>query len=78
MRHRDVAERKALAVLRAQGERPRDMPRYFQRLLATRKPCSCWMCGNPRRHFGTKTRQERIADDDMAQQLSELRCEVGN
>ena len=23
-----------------------------------RKPCSCAMCGNPRRHFGEVTRQE--------------------
>lgn len=23
--------------------------------------CSCWMCGNPRRHFGDKTIQERRA-----------------
>lgn len=22
-------------------------------------PCSCWMCGNPRRYFGELTRQER-------------------
>jgi len=24
-----------------------------------RKPCSCWMCGNPRRYFGEITVQER-------------------
>jgi len=30
------------------------------------------MCGNPRRHFGEKTLQERIADEDMAEQLEEL------
>jgi hypothetical protein len=24
--------------------------------------CSCYMCGNPRKHFGEKTRQEIIAD----------------
>jgi len=29
------------------------------------------MCGNPRRQFGAKTRQERIADEDMAEQLRE-------
>lgn len=23
--------------------------------------CSCWMCGNPRRHFGEQTIQERRA-----------------
>ena len=26
------------------------------------KPCSCPMCGNPRRHFGEKTMQEIKAD----------------
>ena len=25
---------------------------------STRKPCSKWCCGNPRRHFGKKTIQE--------------------
>ena len=29
-----------------------------------RKPCSCYMCGNPRRHFGKRTLQEiRLLDD---------------
>jgi len=23
-----------------------------------RQPCSCWMCGNPRKYFGVRTRQE--------------------
>ena len=23
--------------------------------------CSCWMCGNPRRYFGHRTRQEIMA-----------------
>ena len=26
----------------------------------TRVPCSCWLCGNPRRYFGNVTRQERL------------------
>jgi len=25
--------------------------------------CSCWMCGNPRRYFDEKSRQERIRDE---------------
>lgn len=29
-------------------------------LATTPKPCSCEMCGNPRRHFGKVTRQEII------------------
>ena len=28
----------------------------------TPKLCSCYACGNPRRYFGEKTRQELIAD----------------
>lgn len=26
-------------------------------------PCSCWMCGNPRRYFHELSRQELIAID---------------
>lgn len=27
--------------------------------------CSCWMCGNPRKHFGELTRQEKIAESSL-------------
>ena len=37
-----------LAVVRAHGK-----------VAGTRKLCSCWMCGNPRRHRGEETVQER-------------------
>lgn len=33
--------------------------KFAKRLIKTRVPCSCPMCGNPRRHFGQVTRQER-------------------
>lgn len=38
----------------------------------TRTPCSCWMCGNPRKHFGERTRQEAIANISFAEQLDNL------
>ena len=25
------------------------------------RPCSCYMCGNPRKYYGVVTRQEKIA-----------------
>lgn len=28
----------------------------------TRAICSCWMCGNPRRYEGERTRQELLHD----------------
>jgi len=30
--------------------------------------CSCWMCGNPRKHFGQLTHQEILASlsEDLA------------
>jgi len=31
-------------------------------ILTTPKPCSCYMCGNPRKHFGERTRQEMLSD----------------
>ena len=37
---------------------------HHHRFAKTRKPCSCWMCGNPRRFFAGKERltmQERRA-----------------
>lgn len=38
-------------------------------LRFTQTPCSCSMCGNPRRHWGTVTVQERRADEEMRFQL---------
>jgi len=31
---------------------------YIGKLARTRKPCSCWMCGNPRKWTKQKTLQE--------------------
>ncbi len=31
--------------------------------------CSCWMCGNPRKHFDEKTRQEKIWDNKFSDDL---------
>jgi rubrerythrin len=33
-------------------------------VVDTPTPCSCPMCGNPRRHFGTKTVQEIRAEQE--------------
>lgn len=34
-------------------------PRLLGKALHTATPCSCWMCGNPRKHTGLRTIQER-------------------
>jgi hypothetical protein len=39
--------------------------RLFKRMIHTRVPCSCYMCGNPRRRHGEKTYQEKKADLDL-------------
>ena len=33
--------------------------KFVGRLTRTRKPCSCFMCGNPRKYFNEKTVRER-------------------
>ena len=43
--------------------------RHLGIALATPAPCSCWMCGNPRRYFGEKTVQEKRADDALSHEV---------
>ena len=42
-------------------------PEFSPTWIDTPKPCSCPTCGNPRRHFGEVTRQERLASFDLLQ-----------
>ncbi len=49
-----------------------DEPRRIGWLSSTRTPCSCWMCGNPRRYRGEVTLQERRAELDQVEGLSRL------
>jgi hypothetical protein len=38
-------------------------PRVLGKAIDTPTPCSCWMCGNPRKYFKDRlTRQEKLAD----------------
>ena len=41
-------------------------------MAATRAPCSCFACGNPRRHFGELLMSERRVLDHLEHQLDEL------
>ncbi len=43
------------------GGYAKDKPRHVGRIAHARKPCSCWMCGNPRRYFKERSLQERRA-----------------
>jgi hypothetical protein len=45
----------------------KDNPRHIGIMIDTQTPCSCFMCGNPRKYYGRKTFQEikaQIEDDD--------------
>lgn len=60
---------RGIAYKRAQSKRIKraHQPRWslhptaalLGRFGRTPKPCSCWMCGNPRRHCGEPTLHER-------------------
>ena len=41
-------------------------------LSETPAPCSCWLCGNPRKTFKEKTVQEKRADVDMHMDVLDL------
>ena len=65
LQRRQEGVKRAKRVLRAWRGRwihKEDDSKLAQRLVHTRVPCSCGMCGNPRRHFGERTIQERKAD----------------
>jgi hypothetical protein len=38
---------------------------HQKRMTETRKPCSCHMCGNPRRMFKEKTMQEKRFEQNV-------------
>ena len=60
---------KGIAYRRAQKQRLKKLRHKWwgrelssgelERVVVTPTPCSCWMCGNPRRYFGEGTVQER-------------------
>ncbi len=50
---------------------PYDINLEIQRLEHNRKKCSCWMCGNQRKHFG-KTMPEKKEDGRFKDQINEL------
>ncbi len=43
------------------GGYAKNKPRHLGRIARTRRLCSCWMCGNPRRHMRERSLQERRA-----------------
>jgi len=45
-------------------------PRRVGLYADTPKPCSCWMCGNPRRWLGEPSLQERRARQEDADPLT--------
>ena len=46
-----------------------EQAKHLGRLVHTATLCSCWMCGNPRRHLGEATLQEKRS-------MEILRCEL--
>jgi hypothetical protein len=38
---------------------------HIRQMAETRKPCSCYMCGNPRKHWKDKTMQEKRFEEKI-------------
>jgi len=62
-RHHLQRLKKARAFDHAIGESRQGDSVALGRHVNTPAKCSCWMCGNPRRYFDEKSRQERIQDE---------------
>jgi len=44
----------------------------FHKYKKNRKLCSCHMCGNPRKHFGEQTRQEKLKELELTEYKKNL------
>jgi len=55
--HYDRIKRKRLRYLNFQNGLDHS-ERRLGKLVSTPKPCSCYMCGNPRKYWGEKTLRE--------------------
>jgi hypothetical protein len=42
----------------------------------TAVPCSCYLCGNPRKHYGLSTRKEELQQVTFLEQVNELEAFV--
>ncbi len=62
LRRHHVARRKRWAARElahiVEGHQGRSRRKTVGLLAETPKRCSCWMCGNPRRHFGEPSHRE--------------------
>lgn len=55
---------------RYQGKELLNNEKFIGKLVQTIKPCSCYMCGNPRKHLkDKKTIQEKIHDEKYKNHL---------
>jgi len=52
------------------GRDLRQEPKALGQSIDAPCSCSCWMCGNPRRYFGERTLQERIAIERLREELA--------
>jgi hypothetical protein len=44
--------------------------KHILKLSETRTPCSCWMCGNPRRKLKQKSLKEKISILNQKEELN--------
>ena len=65
-KHKQRMKKKALKIVRIEGWTDEEYIAHRVRKLAeTRTPCSCVMCGNPRKLWGQKTIQELRHENDL-------------
>lgn len=69
---RQRTERIKKRVQNLYGGWAKDNPRVIGLLTNTRVLCSCNGCGNPRKHFGELSRQERRALDAAYDEISRV------
>lgn len=65
--HRRRVIRNRSAVFKRYG----DNERYFKQLAKTATPCSCFLCGHTRKHFGVTMQEKRKMQEQIASLIVE-------
>jgi hypothetical protein len=45
--------------------------KHILQMAETRTPCSCWMCGNPRKYLKQKSIKEKVSILNQKEELDE-------
>jgi len=70
---REKSVRKFIRNVWGWNESDPSFEHHVKRMRDVRTVCSCWRCGNPRKHFDLRTRQEQVSAGEFEEELRNIK-----